>query len=341
MNERQRIERLLAIFGAQTPRSDAHESASRIAPPISPSVALGIGDDAAVLAVPDTTLVWTVDAQVEHTHFDRAWMSWEDVGYRSFMAAASDLAAMGAEPVAALSALVLAPSVDDEAFATLAGGQQMAAREVGAPVVGGNLARGTETSITTTLLGRARSPVLRSGARPGDLLLLAGPVGLAAAGLTWLGRFGANVQDARISTALAAFRRPAARIADGRRLAEGKASGFVHAALDISDGLACDAERLAEASGVDVVFDAEAVVRHGGDALRDAAVAVRRDALDLALYGGEDYALLVASAQPLEGFSCVGAVEERRSRDGRAGVFLRRAGETYSIEPRGFDHFTS
>ncbi len=141
---------------------------------------VGIGDDAAVLD--PGGLVWTVDVQVDGTHFRPEWASWEDIGWRSFMAAASDLAAMGAEPIAALSSLVLAPAIDDQALDAIARGQAAASLAAGAPVVGGNLARGTETSITTTLLGRAAQPVLRSGAQPGDGVYLAGPVGLAAAG---------------------------------------------------------------------------------------------------------------------------------------------------------------
>src|SRR5690606_3745707 len=147
---------------------------------------VGIGDDAAVLEPASAPLVWTIDAQVEGTHFRLDWLSWQDVGWRSFMAAASDLAAMAAEPVAALSALVLADTVDDAALDGLAEGQADAARAVGAPIVGGNIARGRRTSVTTTLCGRAGQPVLRSGARPGDGLWLAGAVGMAAAGLAAL-----------------------------------------------------------------------------------------------------------------------------------------------------------
>ena len=217
-------------------------------------VRVGIGDDAAVLEMPSTAesvLVWTVDAQVEGTHFRTDWASWEDIGWRSFMAAASDLAAMGAEPMAALSSLVLAPSVDDEALDALARGQAAASAAALAPVVGGNLARGAETSVTTTLLGRAVTPVLRGGARPGDGLWLAGPVGLAGIGLALLSK---KMHDARIgeaaSACVRAWRRPVARLAEGRVLA-----GVAHAAIDLSDGLAHDAWQLAEASGGRLVLD--------------------------------------------------------------------------------------
>jgi thiamine-monophosphate kinase len=326
-------------------------------------VKVGIGDDAAVL---EDGLVWTVDAQVEGTHFKLEWVSWEDVGWRSFMAAASDLAAMGAEPVAALSSLVLSAAVDDAALDALARGQAAAARAVGAPIVGGNLARGAESSITTTLLGRAASAVLRAGARPGDGVWLAGPVGLAAAGLALLARgassgasmqsasvqnanaqnrsvqsasvHGAGVQsagakDAGLEACLRAWRRPIARIAEGRALV-----GVAHAAIDVSDGLSHDAWQLAEASDVRLVLNAAAILASGGDALGVAAGALGRDPLDFALHGGEDYALVAASSSPLHGFVRSGTVEAADPAGG-ARLLLTTSHGTAPLSPRGFDHF--
>jgi thiamine-monophosphate kinase len=288
-----------------------------------PGVRVGIGDDAAVLDV-GGGLVWTVDAQVSGTHFRPEWVSWEDIGWRSFMAAASDLAAMGSEPLASLSALVLGPEVDDAALDAFARGQAAAADAVGAPVVGGNLARGVQTSITTTLLGRAARPVLRSGARLGDGLWISGPIGEAAAGLAALA---AGVHDPRVDACVHAWRRPRARIDDGRAL-----STVAHAAVDVSDGLARDASHLAEASGVRVVFDTAAVLLHAGVHVAAAASALRRDALDFVLHGGEDYALLAASDTPIPGFSRIGVIE---AYTGGARIFL---GDR-AIEPAGFDHF--
>jgi thiamine-monophosphate kinase len=313
---------------------------ARFAQPSATGIRVGIGDDAAVLdASSGGALVWTVDAQVEGTHFRTSWVSWEDIGWRSFMAAASDLAAMSAEPTAALSALVLASSVDDEALDALARGQAAASLAVGAPLVGGNLARGTETSVTTTLFGRAARPVLRSGARPGDGLWLAGPVGLANVGLSVLERSVQNariVDDAAAAAGLEAWRRPVARIAQGRALA-----GVAHAAIDVSDGLAHDAWQLATASGVRVVLDVAAVVAAGGEALAAGAKLLDGLPLDFALHGGEDYALLAASADALPGFVRVGTIET--SDDGAHGgarVVLRTAsGAIEPVDPRGFDHF--
>lgn len=302
--------------------------ARRFAAPARGTV-VGIGDDAAVLSPAAVPLVWTIDAQIDGTHFRLDWLGWEDVGWRSFMAAASDLAAMGATPLAALSALSLADTVDDAALEALTEGQVKAARAVGAAIIGGNLARGTETSVTTTLLGEAPRAVLRSDARPGDGLFLAGRVGDAAAGLAALFR---GPVDAETEACVATWRRPTARISEGLAMRD-----VATAALDISDGLSQDAGHIAEASGVALVID-EAMLRAcaSPDLVR-AASALGQDVLELMLRGGEDYALLVTSkADAIPGFDRIGSVEAGM------GVILQRMDKTRApIEGRGFDHFAN
>jgi len=299
-------------------------------------VPVAIGDDAAVLSLLGAgagKLVWTVDVQVDRTHFRANWVSWEDIGWRSFMAAASDLAAMGAEPVAALSSLVLAPSIDDEILDALTRGQAAAADAIGAPIVGGNLSRGTETSITTTLIGRAERPILRSGARAGDGLWLAGAIGLAGAGLALVEEHmeDPRMQDDDTAACLQAWRRPVARIAEGRVLA-----GLASAAIDISDGLARDAGHLAEASGVRIVLDVAALIAAGGEALVAGSAVTGCDPVELALYGGEDYALLAASSEEVPGFLQIGRIEAHTQ---GPRVLLTTARGTVPVESRGYDHF--
>jgi thiamine-monophosphate kinase len=292
----------------------------------SEAVVLGIGDDAAVLDVSRAPprLVWTIDQQVEGTHFRRDLVGWHDLGWRSFMAAASDVAAMGAKPWCALSAIVLSDSVDDPAFEAIAAGQGEAASACGAPIVGGNLARGRDVSIATTLLGTCERAITRAGAVPGDGLWISGEVGLAAAGLCALeaGRGGEDV----FAEAVRAWRRPLARVTEGRAMAS-----VAHAAVDVSDGLARDASHLAAASGVQVVLDAHALAT--SIALETAARALAVDPCELALGGGEDYALVVASPVRPEGFRRIGDVRAGR------GLVLRRAGVERPLEPTGYDHF--
>jgi thiamine-monophosphate kinase len=289
-------------------------------------VRVGIGDDAAVLeAAGGGQIVWTIDEQVEGVHFQRDLVSDRDVGWRSFMAAASDVAAMGAEPWCALCALVLPDAVDDALLEELASGQREAADTMAAPVVGGNLSRGPVLSIATTLLGRCRRAVERRGAVAGDGVWLAGSVGLASAGLLALKR---GVKTPAVDAAVVAWRRPRALIEEGRAMAP-----MAHAAIDVSDGLARDAGHIGEASGVCLVLDEEPLLAQ--PVLAYAAGALGADPLDLALHGGEDYALVAASPEPIAGFRRIGEV-----RPGR-GLVLRTASGERLIEPLGFDHFAT
>jgi thiamine-monophosphate kinase len=311
MNELERIARLAEIFQA------------RVA-----GVEIGIGDDAAVVVPPaGAKLVWTIDAQVEDVHFRRAYVSLEDIGYRATMAAASDVAAMGARPWCMLSSLVLGDDLDDASFEAIARGVASAAAEIGAPVVGGNLSRGAELGVTTTLLGSTERAIARGGAKAGDRVLLAGPLGLAAAGLRALAK-GIDPADPRVAEAVRAWRRPVARIADGLAM-----SASAHACIDVSDGLARDAGHLARASGARVVLLREALDAAGGPALEAAARAIGADALDLVLHGGEDYALVCASPVDVPGFVAIGVIDEGQ------GVWLRTETGESEIAPRGFDHF--
>ena len=292
-------------------------------------------DDAAVIDSPGAPLVLTVDEQVEGTHFTRALCSLEDVGFRATMAAASDLAAMGARPLAALASWVLPVAgsagggtararedVTDEDVERVARGQREACDRLGARVLGGNLARGPALSIATTWVGTAARPIARSGALAGDALWACGDLGLASAGFRALSA-GLVAHEA----AATAWRRPVARIDAGLAMARA-----AHAAIDVSDGLALDAGRLASASGVRVVLD-EAALRAQ---LHSATIAVGAglgvDPLDLALAGGEDYALLCASADPIDGFARIGWIEAG------AGCVLRGATGERAVAG-GFDHF--
>lgn len=316
-SEWERIEALRAAFAA----------------PSIAGVVLGIGDDAAVLAPEPDLLVWTVDAAVDGVHFRRDLASLVDIGYRATMAAASDLAAMGASPRGLLSALVLPPDVSDQDLADLAAGQRAAADALGTAILGGNLARGSELSITTTALGATPRPLTRAGALPGDALWAAGPIGLAAAGLGLL-LAKSPLASAAARAAVLRWRRPDAWIAAGIA-----ARAWAHAAIDVSDGLAQDVQHLARAGVVEVILDASAVVT---PELREAAAELGGDPLDLALHGGEDYALVIAAPADalLPGFTRIGSIAGTAATPGAGAVRVRREdGAIVAIAPRGFDHF--
>jgi thiamine-monophosphate kinase len=315
---------------------------------LAPGVELGIGDDAAVLAPSPEPWVCSVDASVEGVHFDLAYLTYEDVGYRSFQAAASDLGAMGATPAAALSALILPRALAPEAIDRLTAGQAQASRETGCSIVGGNISRGTELSVTTTVLGHAREPLRRSGALPGDELWLVGPIGLAAAGLAYLRlarapagpgtalqHLAEGASTAAPGSALArcveAWRRPRALLEEGRQLV-----GRAHAAIDISDGLSSDAAQLASASRVRVVVDREQLRASLDPGLFAAQRCLRRSALHFALSGGEDYALLAAGPRRLRPSSAVPIGYIARG----SGAFLANGPRLLPLG-KGFDHLRS
>jgi thiamine-monophosphate kinase len=293
-----------------------------------PRVEVGIGDDAAVLAPGTDKLVFTVDACVEHVHFDRRWLSLSDVGWRALMAAASDLAAMGARPLCALSNLGTPRSIAASELGQIGRGQAAAAAAIGCPVVGGNISRSDALSITTAVLGESPRPLLRSGAHPGDELWLIGEVGLAAAGLELLRSTRRSSEPRSSKRCVQAWRRPRALIEAGLEL-QRRAS----AAIDVSDGLGTDARHIAGSSAVKVVVEAELLRRVMAPELAAVARALGRDPLELMLTGGEDYALLStgpARRRP-RGARRIGRIEHGR------GAWIERDEGLVPLRS-GFDH---
>jgi len=239
----------------------------------------GIGDtdlydDAASVAVPGGgSIVVSVDSVVAGVHVDLALSSPADVGWKALMGALSDLAAMGARPLGALVALC-APAGQPELVLGVMGGVAEAASAASCPVVGGDVSSSGQLMVTVTVLGTTDGdqPVARAGAQDGDVVLVSGPCGRSAGGLRQL-RSGEEKGDLA-----EAYRRPVARLAAG---AEARRAG-AHAMIDVSDGLALDLHRLADASGV-------------GFRLTEVPVAAGAT-LEEALGGGEDYELVMTVA---------------------------------------------
>lgn len=305
--------------------------------PRRPEVLLGIGDDAAVLSAGELHEVVSVDAQVEGVHFDRRWLTLGDVGARAVMAAASDLAAMGATPTALVSSWALPDTLDDDAIVELAMGIREACDELALPVVGGNLTRGGALSLHSTVIGRMRErPLRRDGAREGDRVWVTGTLGVAALGLRALqtGRGG----EPGFSEVVARWRRPRARIEEGRRIVH-----HASAAMDVSDGLAIDLARLAEASGVGVELEAARLPLHPQATALAAELAARLphaeepiDALSLALGGGEDYELVFTASAA---FSAEPWAREVGRVVAGSGVRVHHLDGRVEEGVVGFDHF--
>ena len=301
--------------------------AKRLALP-SGAVRLGIGDDAALVAPGRGVLVWTVDACLEGTHFERDLLEPGDIARKALNAAASDLAAMGARPLGALSALELPPRFSKRELDAFARGQAHAARELGCPVIGGNISKGRRLGVTTTVLGVATRPLRRDGARAGNEIWLVGSVGLAAAGFALL-RARRAPRSPAVRRAVLAWQKPRALVREGLLLAR-----RATAAIDVSDGLGGDARHLAEASGVRLVIEERALSRALPSELALVARIAGRSALALALEGGEDYALVATGRRSRRPSFArrIGRVEAGR------GAVLERADGTSAPLAHGFDH---
>lgn len=272
------------------------ERIARLLPSHAPEVVVGIGDDVAVLKSPSSDyLLATCDCQVESIHFTRDLITPHQLGRRVVAVNVSDIAAMGGEPTWALVSLVLPEDTDVGYVDSLYEGMRSQLAEFGGVVVGGNVSRSPDRlMIDFFLLGRV-SPdrlLLRSGARVGDVVMVTGHPGDSRAGLECLLRPDLDVNPEHRARLLSRHLTPQARLAEGRLLAS---TGKVHAMADVSDGLMADLQHICRASGTGFrIFAGHLPI---SPSCRGAAEAARRNAIEWALTGGEDYEL-VFSALP-------------------------------------------
>ena len=265
-------------------------------------VLVGPGDDAAVLRIRNGHVVVSTDVLVEGRHFRRDWASAADIGHRAAAANLSDVNAMGGRAHSLTIGLAAPRDLPAQWALEFAQGFADECALVGASVVGGDLTSADQVVVAVTVLGSCTSsPVLRSGAVPGDVLALCGRQGWAAAGLTVLGR---GFRSPRVL--VEAYRRPEPPYDAGGVAADAGATAMI----DVSDGLLADARHVAEASGVaiDVRRDAFEVP----EPLLAVAAATGTDPLQFMLGGGDDHALLATFPEGSvpEGWQVVGAVTE-------------------------------
>jgi thiamine-monophosphate kinase len=316
-------------------------------PPAPPWLLVGIGDDAAVVEPERNRVeVLTVDAIVDGVHFDRAFTPAEAIGHRALAVNLSDLAAMGAAPRLALLSLVLPADLDVRDFDRIVSGFCALATRARVHVAGGNLARTTgPLTIDVTLVGtvKRRQALTRSGARPGDELYVSGSVGSAAAGRRVVrasrglpAPIGESDADRRLA---AAYLFPDARLRLGTLLSRNRAA---RACVDLSDGLADAVNRIAEASGVGAIVDADALPIDA--AARVVFESAGADPIVEAVAGGDDYELLFA-VHPRARRRLTAAMRHGRAPITRIGVctpagpvLLRRSGVDAPFPP-GYAHF--
>jgi thiamine-monophosphate kinase len=289
---------------------------------------VGSGDDSAVINSADGRFVVTTDTMIEGHDFRLDWSTGFDLGWKAVATNVSDVAAMGARPTSLVVAIAVPGSTPITFLEDFADGLKAACEQLapGCGVVGGDLAAADQVFISVTAHGdlEGREPILRSGAKPGDVLAVAGTLGRAAAGLSLL--FSGDSDAISAYDALVDIqKRPEPPIAAGVGL---NATSM----LDLSDGLARDAARIAKASGVKLTINSRDL--QGFEAmLDDVAMRLGVQARDWVLGGGEDHSLLATFAPEVElprAFKPIGFIAEG------SGVFL----DSEPLAESGWDSIT-
>ncbi|NEA35258.1 thiamine-phosphate kinase [Streptomyces sp. SID13031] len=292
-------------------------------------VLVGPGDDAAVLAVPDGRMVITTDLLVEGRHFRQDWSSAYDVGRKAAAQNLADIVAMGARPTAIVVGFGGPADLPTAWAVEMQQGLGDECELLGVSIVGGDTVQSDKIVVSVTAFGSldGRAPVLRSGARPGDEVAVAGRLGWAEAGFTVLNR---GFRSPR--SVVEAHRRPAPPYAEGIRAAQAGASSM----CDVSDGLIADLTHIAVAS--EVLIDIRSAALTIAEPLQAVASATGADALAFVLTGGEDHAL-VGTFEPADvpdGWTVIGTVAV--GNEGRPPGTVTVDGEPY-LGSTGHAHF--
>jgi thiamine-monophosphate kinase len=250
---------------------------------------LGVGDDCAILSRPRADTLFTIDSLVENVHFDLRWCPPRPLGARALAVNLSDIAAMGGRPTACVVNLGVREGITSRTLERIYSGLREAAREASTDIVGGNITRASELSITIALLGEVGGGVMRRDtARPGDEIFVTGTLGDAALGWRILAgklKAGGNAKTDRAARKylVERFLNPHARLYAGQRLAALRPAPV---AIDVSDGFMQDLGHILERSGVGAEIDASRLP------ISPAYRALMSGDLEHALTGGEDYELI-------------------------------------------------
>jgi thiamine-monophosphate kinase len=283
----------------------------------------GIGDDAMVFR--DGYVVST-DSFFEKTHFDLSYFSFYDLGYHTMAASLSDLAAMGAAPIAALVALSISKRIKANAIRELYDGLDELAKKFRCDISGGDIVRSETFGLTITVIGRAKKPLLRSGARPGDKLYVSNFLGLAEAGRIALQE---KLPVSQYPDAVKKHLYPEPRINEAFAIGR-----YATSCIDTSDGLSTDAFHLAEESQVKIIIDIEHIPIH--PEVGKLCGLKGLDPTRFILSSGEDFELLF-TAPGLAKIAHVRIFRVGRVAKG-AGLYISAGGQERAIGPSGYEH---
>jgi thiamine-monophosphate kinase len=283
----------------------------------------GIGDDAMVLK---DGYVVTTDSFFDKTHFDLSYFSFFDLGYHTMAASLSDIAAMAASPVAVLVSLCIPQKIGIGAIRELYDGFSELVRKYRCDISGGDIVKCPTLGVTITVVGRAKKPLMRSGAKPGNFLYATNFLGLAEAGRI---AFQHKYRESEYPDAMKKHLFPEPRIKEAFKMAK-----YATACIDTSDGLSTDAFHLAEESGVKIVIDAEHIPIHSE--VGKLCALQHKDPTEFILSAGEDFELLF-TAQKLPKIPGTAVFKIGRVMKGR-GLFIVHEGRERSVKPRGYSH---
>jgi thiamine-monophosphate kinase len=310
---------------------------------------VGIGDDAAIRrCLAGEQLVLTADCLVENVHFSFSYMTPEEIGYKAMVANISDCAAMGAQPDSALVQLIFPRSADplerEGRICRLYAGMHAACVRWGYPVVGGDLSAGDCWTLAISMTGRSSAHerlLRRVGVRQGDTLWVTGFAGMSGAGLAVLRKWGRNAYKDAFQDLVAAHIAPEAQVDLGRLLS---ADPAVHAAIDVSDGIAKECHTLCHdnEAGMELVLPAECMAL----SMNNLAAELGCSPYEWFLYGGEDYLLLFTASPQFDASRYrndrtrlfpIGKVTGNR----RSVTLIDAAGQEIPVEKRAWDHLRS
>jgi thiamine-monophosphate kinase len=280
-------------------------------------VEIGIGDDGAVVATTEKTVI-TTDIAVEGTHFSTSWSSAFEIGRKVTAANLADVYAMGGSPRYLVAAVTLTGEETMEWIEELAEGIAHEASSCGAYVVGGDLAKGPCKSIAITAIGETDRAILRSGAQIGDSIYISSLPGWSAAGLSVIEK---DLDSDLAHHAISEFCAPTVDYVSAVQFSNAKANAL----CDISDALVIQAEQMAAASGICFSFDQQLIAAHPEfDSLKELAEISGVEVWQWVLAGGEDHVFL-ATGKDLDGF-CVGTVI---AGSGVIGLDMKKAPDTW------------